>query len=470
MAFLTLEDIKISFNLFCVVYGVGTLGMPANYARAGYYWATGALVLMAAINLYATVALSKVMLAAPKYVKTYGDIGEWVDGRFGRFITTLSQLLVCCLNPIAFLVLGGSLLQVLFPDTFTTTVWIILMALSLVPICMMPSLKESAGAATAGALGTIIADAVALYVLLDNMSDIPEGLSAPTPALSFDGVTSVFGNLSLGYAAGVLVPALQREHTQPERMPRVILLTLSACTVLFFMVSLIGDHNVGCQIPGNLLFSIAGTKLGFVAPRGAIVIAFLMMHLHISVVFAIDLFPTFYIFERVLFGFHKQNFTLETGEAPAYIENETPKEETTTSAVVSKVDAPVAVYASSRDYLKACTMRLVQITISTIIAIVWQNHFLDLLDFVGASSAALGCMILPVWFHLKVFYKDMGLLEKSWSIFVIIFTSALAIYVSISTGKKLFAPTIADPTILFPYCPAEFQKMVYLNTTYYGKP
>ncbi|OQS01739.1 Amino Acid/Auxin Permease (AAAP) Family [Achlya hypogyna] len=467
MAFLTLEDLKISFNLFCVVYGVGTLGMPANYARAGYYWATGALVLMAAINLYATVALSKVMNAAPKYVKTYGDIGEWVYGGFGRFITTLSQLLVCCLDPIAFLVLGGSLLDVLFPETFTATVWIILMALSLLPICMMPSLKESAGTATAGALGTLIADAVALYVLLDNMSDIPDGLKAPKPALSFDGVTSVFGNLSLGYAAGVLIPALQREHSQPERMPRVILFTLGVCTALFFCVSLIGDHNVGCQIPGNLLFSIAGTKLGFTAPRGAVVIAFLCMHLHISVAFAIDLFPTFYIFERVLFGFHKQNFTLENGEntTPGFQQSETPKD----LAVVSKEETTGPVYASSRDYLKACTMRTVQIIISTIIAIVWQNHFLDLLDFVGASSAALGCMILPVWFHLKVFYKDMGLFEKAWSIFIIIFTSALAIYVSISTGKKLFAPTTADPSILFPYCPAEFQKMVYLNTTYYNK-
>ncbi|KDO26056.1 hypothetical protein SPRG_08710 [Saprolegnia parasitica CBS 223.65] len=359
MVFLTLEDLKISFNLFCVVYGIGTLGMPANYARAGYYWATAAVLLMAAINLYSTVCVSKVMLAAPKYVKTYGDMGEWVYGKPGRYITTLSQLLVCCMVPIAFLVLGGSLLDVLFPETFSPETWIILMAITLLPICMMPSLKESAGTAAAGALGTLLADFVALYVLLNSMDNIPAGLSTPKPALSFDGVTSVFGNLSLGYSAGVVIPALQREHTQPERMPRVILFTLGVCSVLFLFISLAGVHNVGCQIPGNLLFAITGTKLGFTAPRGGIVLAFLFMQLHCSIAFAVILFPTFYIFERIILGFHKQHFTLEP-EAAEYHDIETPAED---KAVVEKDAEPIEaedkpiIYATRRDYLKACIMR-----------------------------------------------------------------------------------------------------------------
>ncbi|KAE8882949.1 hypothetical protein PF003_g32980 [Phytophthora fragariae] len=33
-AFFTMEDAKIAFNLFCCVYGVGTLGMPGNFSRA----------------------------------------------------------------------------------------------------------------------------------------------------------------------------------------------------------------------------------------------------------------------------------------------------------------------------------------------------------------------------------------------------------------------------------------------------
>ncbi|RHY18860.1 hypothetical protein DYB32_010321, partial [Aphanomyces invadans] len=78
--FLTTEDMNMCFSLFCCVYGIGTLGMPGNYARAGYFWATVALVFMAAVNMYATVCMSKVMLEAPKSVRTMGDLGKFVLG------------------------------------------------------------------------------------------------------------------------------------------------------------------------------------------------------------------------------------------------------------------------------------------------------------------------------------------------------------------------------------------------------
>ncbi|KAH9120703.1 hypothetical protein AeMF1_007241, partial [Aphanomyces euteiches] len=65
-AFLTLEDLKMCFSLFCCVYGVGTLSMPKNYASAGFAWATVALVFMALVNIYATVCISKIMLVAPQ--------------------------------------------------------------------------------------------------------------------------------------------------------------------------------------------------------------------------------------------------------------------------------------------------------------------------------------------------------------------------------------------------------------------
>ncbi|EQC37916.1 hypothetical protein SDRG_04934 [Saprolegnia diclina VS20] len=194
------------------------------------------------------------------------------------------------------------------------------------------------------------------------------------------------------------------------------------------------------------------------------------MQLHCSIAFAVILFPTFYIFERIILGFHKQHFTLEA-EAAEYHDIETPAED---KAVVEKDAEPIEteekpiIYATRRDYLKACIMRFCQVSICTVIAIIWKDHFNDLLNFVGASSTAMGCMILPVLFHLKTFNKTMHLPEKIASVAIIIIISFLAVYVSIQTGKALFTPSPADPTILFPYCPAEYQKMVYTNTTYYS--
>ncbi|EEY58503.1 amino acid/auxin permease-like protein [Phytophthora infestans T30-4] len=95
--FYTLEDAKISFNIFCCFCGIGSLSMPSNYARAGPIYATVALLLMAFVNIYATIALAKVINAAPPSVKTFTDVGAWVFGITGRYAVMMSQLLVCLL-------------------------------------------------------------------------------------------------------------------------------------------------------------------------------------------------------------------------------------------------------------------------------------------------------------------------------------------------------------------------------------
>ncbi|KAG6945452.1 hypothetical protein JG688_00016551 [Phytophthora aleatoria] len=91
-ALFTLEDAKIAFNIFCCICGIGSLGMPSNYARAGWGYATVALLFMAFSNIYATVLLSKVLMVAPSSVKTYGDLGEWVAGKWGRFLVVVSHM------------------------------------------------------------------------------------------------------------------------------------------------------------------------------------------------------------------------------------------------------------------------------------------------------------------------------------------------------------------------------------------
>ncbi|KAL3664688.1 hypothetical protein V7S43_010437 [Phytophthora oleae] len=113
-------------------------------------------------NTYTTSKLAKVMLAAPSAVKAYGDLGEWALGKWGRFFTVVSQMGVCLLVPCAFLVLDSTLLDVLFLDSYVHIFCTIFMAFMAVPVCLIPTLKESAGMAFAGCMGTIIADAIAL--------------------------------------------------------------------------------------------------------------------------------------------------------------------------------------------------------------------------------------------------------------------------------------------------------------------
>ncbi|GLD97405.1 hypothetical protein PINS_up006089 [Pythium insidiosum] len=291
-AFFTADDAKTAFNLFCCVYGIGTLGMPANYSRAGPVMAVCAMLFMAFANVYASVVCSKVMLLAPLSVRTFGDLGEWCMGKPGRYVVTVAQLSVCLMAPAAFLVLGGILLDGLFPNAFAPTTWIILMALSSAPICLTPTLKEGAGMALAGCLGTIIADIIGVAVLMHGMHGHPP---VPSPDVTFEQVAITFGNLSLAYGAGTVIPALQRQHKEPTRMPRVIGVTLTFVSVLFLVLASTGYSTVGCQISGNLLFTIYSnpqvglTKLGFKSDWGMVVLAYLFMQLHIQIAFSVIL-------------------------------------------------------------------------------------------------------------------------------------------------------------------------------------
>ncbi|KAL3661659.1 hypothetical protein V7S43_013418 [Phytophthora oleae] len=153
-------------------------------------------------NTYTTIKLAKVMLAAPSAVKMYGGLGEWALGTWGRFFTVVSQVGVCLLVPRAFLVLDNTLLDVLFQDSYRHIFCTIFMALMTVPVWLIPTMKESAGMAFAGCMDTIIADAIALSVLLWKMLD--HGL-IPSPDVTLYQVLTSFGKLALAYGAVIVV-------------------------------------------------------------------------------------------------------------------------------------------------------------------------------------------------------------------------------------------------------------------------
>ncbi|KAL3670212.1 hypothetical protein V7S43_004525 [Phytophthora oleae] len=502
--FFTLEDAKASFNLFCCVLGIGSLGMPSNFARAGPIYATLALAFMMFANTYASVTLSKSMLAAPSSVKTYGDLGEWAWGRWGRFFSVLSQMGVCIMVPIAFLVLGSTLLDVLFPDTFSQTFWIIFMALLVIPVCLIPTLKESAGMAFAGCMGTAIADIIAVAVLQYNMRGHP---SIPTPDVSLHQVLTCFGNLALAYGAAPVIPDLQREHSQPQRMPRVLVITLLTISAFFFAIALAGYTAGGCQISGNVLYSIVSTSnplgaapLGFTPSRAAVVMAYLFMQVHISIAFSTMMMPAFYIAERLVLGMHKTSpivrfkpdqdleiveHDLELQEKQSYAQILTPqdrhvsasslleKSEGRMSHLRAAIECPEEIteehlrepYKGTKNSVRYVLLRIAMIIVMVIVAVAAQDKFLDLEDFTGSTAHTVNCMLMPVIIYTRVFWRKMTIVDKGMSAAVLIGCSVAGCYVMIHAGEKLFTSTEDDTA--FPYCDAEYQNDPYYirNTT-----
>ncbi|ETN23400.1 hypothetical protein PPTG_00011 [Phytophthora nicotianae INRA-310] len=483
-AFFTTEDAKAAFNLFCCVYGIGTLGMPANFSRAGPFIAVIAMVFMAFANTYSSVAICRVMLIAPRSVKTYGDLGEWCMGKTGRYLSVVSQMGNCLLVPCVFLVLGGSLLDGLFPGAFSATTWIILMALACLPVCLVPTLKEGAGAAFAGCMGTLVADVIGVAVVMHGMRGHP---SVPTPDLNFKQVAGAFGNLALAYGAGIVIPALQRQHSDPTRMPRVVGVTIAFISCCFLVLASTAYSSVGCQISGNLLWSIYPdsdtglTTLGFASDWGMVVLAYLFMQLHITIAFSVILNPAFYIAERIVLGMHKPTVADVENNLLSYADAATPGDGAERSEKESRASKRSFISVADNENvhlgepeeeaaeyrgvntIKYVILRIVIIIILVIASVLLKDHFSDLADFVGASCITVNSILLPIVFLLKKKWDSLPMWEKLPALTVVVVCFCLGCYVTYTSGKNLFAPS--DDDTAFPFCASEFENNVYYNYT-----
>ncbi|KAK1931478.1 hypothetical protein P3T76_013234 [Phytophthora citrophthora] len=360
------------------------------------------------------------------------------------------------------------------------------MALMVLPVCLIPTLKEGAGAAFAGCAGTIIADCIGVAVVIHGMRGHS---SVPAPQISFSQVASAFGNLSLAYGAGIVIPSLQRQHSDPTRMPRVVAVTLTVVSVLFLALASSGYSSMGCQISGNLLFTIYPdpitglTSLGFASNWGAVVLAYLFMQLHVTIAFAGVVSPAFYIAERLVLGMHQidsqQNLPRDDVEAAiSYDPTGTPimkgqhSSKRSMASVVSMADierdadtdeeAEAAEYRGANS-IKYVLLRIAIVALQVLASVLLKDHFADLSDFVGSSAITMSCIILPIVFYLKRCWERVPIYEKVPALLVVVVCFVLGCYVTYLSGKELFAPSESD--VNFPFCAPEYQDEVYYNYT-----
>ncbi|KAG3122316.1 hypothetical protein PI124_g24126 [Phytophthora idaei] len=272
--------------------------------------------------------------------------------------------------------------------------------------------------------------------------------SVPAPDLKFSQVAGVFGNLSLAYGAGVVIPALQRQHSDPKRMPRVVFFTITLISILFLVLASTAYSSVGCQISGNLLFSIYPdadtglTTLGFKSSWGAVVLAYLFMQLHVTIAFSVLLNPPFYLAERLVLGMHKKKEG-DIENAITYADASTPAKDSIANPSVN-----VSERRSKMSYMSVADAE--------------NPHFgdEDAAEYRGANAINI---ILPIVFLLKKCWSSIPMYEKIPALAVVIVCSILGCYVTYTSGKTLFSPTESD--VEFPYCDSEFENKVYYNYT-----
>ncbi|KAG2508686.1 hypothetical protein JM16_008747, partial [Phytophthora kernoviae] len=255
-------------------------------------------------------------------------------------------------------------------------------------------------------------------------------------------------------------------------------------------------------LSGNILYSIVSTSnplglapLGFSADRGAVVMAYLFMQVHITIAFSTLTQPAFFMAERLVLGMHQSpaivpfgqddhldvDLEQEMDDKHSYQQSSTPLEngrQVSASSMIEKTEGRMshlrvalefgeeiteeqlaAPYRGTKNALRYMSLRLAIITILVIIAALLQDKFLDLEDFTGATAHTTNCLLMPLLIYLRVFWKSMPFYDKATSMVVIVVCTITGCYVMIHAGEELFTPS--DDDTLFPYCDAEYQDEPY---------
>jgi vesicular inhibitory amino acid transporter len=412
-----LEDWKAGLVMFCATFGIGSLGMGYSFASSGPIIGSLALYFISACNLHSSMVLSKCLSASPSHVETFGDLGEHLFGSIGRHLINTTQLLTCLLTPIGFLVIGGNdllpaLLSGAFPSIFPTQ-WILAMALLILPLTFLSTTRETLFLCIAGGFSALLADGVAVYVNLSQTDFRPRQTE-----LSLPNSLQIYGSMCFAFGTAVLVPTLQRDHSRPTRLPRVISNTLLVITALYALLGMLTYVQFGCTAPSNLLEQLSEGPFQQVAYAG--------MLLHLIVAFVMILNPALFVLERWLLG--------GPPDAPpqSYKSLEVSEREPLEGGGSREVNR---VGRSLRGRLQSLLLRGGVVGTQTFLAMMLQASLRDVLNLIGATTVTLSCVIAPCMCGLKMFGGEgSSRWERGVSVVVIGSSLVLAGY---ATGQAL---------------------------------
>merc|ERR1719410_387471 len=259
--------------------------------------------------MYASYVLVRCLEIAPKYVQTFGDLGEHTMGKSGRWIVIIAQFGTCLVVPFVFLVLGGSaLLPAIFEDVWpsaTPNVWIPIMGLNILPFVLIRTLRDGVWVTLFGAITAVVGVVLAMADSFAN-ADFYSDSSTQVKAIN---VANVFGSMALAYGAAVIIPQLYCEHSNPANLGKAIVIALGAITLFYMVLGVMGYIQYGCVSPGNLLMSMKS--------RAYIIPANVTFYISIVISACVIISPALYIFERNLFGWDRIEKT--------DVEDQTPK-------------------------------------------------------------------------------------------------------------------------------------------------
>lgn len=426
--------------------------------------------------------MSKVLTVVPPTVRTFSDLGFFAFGPLGQRLVVASEAGVCFLSPIAFLILGGTVLlpRLLDGVAFSETEWIVIMALGIIPALLVPTLKASGHLCIIGGIAAVVTDSTCIYYSFSNLEFAPRETQ-----IQLDHSIQTFGTIMFALGAAIIIPPIQRQHTQPWRLANLVSITLLFITSLYLLIGVSTYYQYGCTAPTTLLDEL---------PAGSATLKFATgcMLAHVIVAFPLMLQPTLFDVERYILGkdadfailnqrlaleaakrgdidvessgkpilggttlhhTHYRTHTLESSAASRedaflygrdtrgrgeigssdtpYVRSASPTADGKTATKAS--DGEEADHEFTfRDRMCSGIIRIITLGAQTTLAVLLQGSFIDVLSLIGATSVTFSCMVMPCLCYLRVYPIDtrtfLGRCDRTLCYIIIVASSILGAY------------------------------------------
>ncbi|KAL3427020.1 transmembrane amino acid transporter [Phlyctema vagabunda] len=383
------------FNSTNVLIGVGLLSLPVGIKYAGWICGLTFLFLSAAVTGYTAGLLSKCMDLDPSLI-TFADLAFVSYGQKARIAVSLLfsvELLAAC---VALLVLFGDTLNGLMPSV-TVNEWKILCGILLIPLNFMPLRLLS----ITSILGIVSTFSIVGIIFIDGLSKphTPGSLIEPAKTYMFPNnwltLPLSFGLLMSPWGGHGVFPNIYRDMRHPHKYGKAVTVTFTFTFILDCATAVAGILMFGDGVMDEITANIIGTS-GYSTFLTGLMCVF------------IAIIPL-------------TKVPLNARPIVSTIEH------FTGLSTQSIADAPGLTGLSSytRGILKIA-IRVIVVILFVIISIIFPA-FDSIMAFMGSTLCFSICVILPLCFHMKLFWKELGATEKALNVFLVVVSSILAI-------------------------------------------
>ncbi|RDW89450.1 transmembrane amino acid transporter-2 [Coleophoma cylindrospora] len=383
------------FNSTNVLIGVGLLSLPVGLKYAGWVCGISFLFLSAVVTGYTATLISKCMDLDPSLI-TFADLAFVSFGQKARIAVSLLfsvELLAAC---VALLVLFGDTLNGLIPSV-TVNEWKVLCGLLLIPLNFLPLRLLS----ITSILGIVSTLSIVIIIFIDGFSKphTPGSLIEPATTYLFPSnwltLPLSFGLLMSPWGGHGVFPNIYRDMRHPHKYGKAVKTTFTFTYILDCATAVAGILMFGDGVMDEITANIIGTSGYSTALTG-----FMCVFIAIIPLTKVPL---------------NARPIVSTIEHFAGLSTQT----------ISDAPALTGLSSYTRGILKIA-IKVIVVIMFVIISILFPA-FDSIMAFMGSTLCFTICVILPISFHMKLFWAEIGFAERVLNVFLLVVCSIMAV-------------------------------------------